>query len=502
MKNTLKTLLVILLSFIFITNVNAASKWDTKRNTYTKTTTGITVDYDKENSKIIYTIPEDYTGKEIYFNIVEDLQAILEKKYVPGASALFTVEIVNNSKYDFKYLNNSFTIDTLNWNEEFKKDYNSLGEEVYLKHTGDSNEEVGTYIKGAYAFDGSIIKAAYSIDRTNNKAFTQLYANSTKTKGNYYYITDTYKCRISNPCKEMFTDEVLGNELIAQGYSNGIADLHIYYLEFYNKEYGLTATSLYELPDEVVIGNGSAGLLKGYDNYYISETNPVLNAFGYDWYYNKGLMVSPVTDADGNKITQKMLESGNYFIGNYMRGENTVLEKVFQKDFANIAKETTNTLTQLDLNISGPNVTNPYQKMNFGYMISFKLEREVEYGKLIVNYVDQDGNKLLDSETSEFEVGTEYTTSAKDITGYVLNRVVGNENGTIINGTIEVTYVYEFVHGTGDVEEPVITPDPEPEIPYTGIEEDNDNNTANIVLMSISSVSLIGLLVFKKKFNI
>ena len=499
MKKIYKSLIVLILSLMVITNVSATSKWDTKRNSYGKTSADIDIKYDKENSKVIYTIPKNYSEKEIYFNIVDDLQSILEGKYVPGSSALFTIEIVNNSKYNYKYLNNSFTIDTLNWNDEFNSDKNALGDNLYLKHTGDKTKEVGTYIKDAYAFDGSIIKAAYSIDRTNNKAFTELYKKSSKTNGSYYYLTDNKECNVNSPCKEMFYDDILGSELIAQGYVNGIADLDKYYLDFYNKEYNLTAKSFYELPDNVIIGYG--GLLSGYNNYYISETNSVLNAFGYDWFYNKGLMVSPVTDVNGNKITYNMLEKGNYFIGNYMRGENKVLEEVFRKDFENIAIDTANTLTQLDLNISGPNVTNPFQKMNFGYMISFKLEKEVKYGKLIVNYVDQDGNKLLDSDINEYEVDTEYKTNAKDITGYVLNSVDGNETGTIIEGTTEVTYIYEFVHGTGDIEEPVIKPEekPTPDIPYTGIEEEKNNNSTNIILMSSSLVSLSLLILFRKK---
>ena len=499
MKKLFKSIVILLLSLVAITNVSAASKWDTKRSSYGKTSSDITIEYDKENSKIIYTIPKNYNEKEIYFNIVDDLQKILEKKYVPGSSALFTIEIVNESGYNYKYLNNSFTMDTLNWNDEFNKDKNTLGDNLYLKHTGDSTKEVGTYIKDAYAFDGSVIKAAYSIDRTNNTAFTDLYKNSSKTKGSYYYVNDNKKCNVSSPCKEMFYDEVLGSELIAQGYPNGIADLDKYYLDYYNKKFELTAKSLYELSDEAVIGAG--GLLRGYNNYYISETNPVLNAFGYDWFYNKGLMISPVTDASGNKITYDMLEKGNYFVGNYMRGENKVFEEVFRKDFEKIDANTTNTLTQLDLNISGPNVTNPFQNMNFGYMISFKLEKEVKYGKLIVNYVDQDGNKLLDSETSEYEVDTEYKTEAKEITGYVLNSIVGNETGTIVEGTTEVTYVYEFVHGTGDTDEPVIKPEPKPtpDIPYTGIEETENNNSTNIILMSSSLISLSLLILFRKK---
>lgn len=137
---------------------------------------------------------------------------------------------------------------------------------------------------------------------------------------------------------------------------------------------------------------------------------------------------------------------------------------------------------------------------------SGKLETNLEIkaahnlkAKVIAHYVDQDGNTLSEDTEINGYVDDIYKTIKKDITGYELNRIEGNETGNMTLETIHVTYVYEFVHGTGDVDEPVITPNPEPEIPYTGIEEDNDNNLTNIVLMSSSLSSLIILIALRKK---
>ena len=72
-------------------------------------------------------------------------------------------------------------------------------------------------------------------------------------------------------------------------------------------------------------------------------------------------------------------------------------------------------------------------------------------GELVVNYIDQDNN-LLDSWTDTQEVGTEYTTEAKEIAGYTPKFVLGNPSGTYSTGTTTVTYVYaknpEVVYGT------------------------------------------------------
>src|SRR5699024_9693296 len=116
--------------------------------------------------KIIYTIPENFKENNIYFNIVEDLKTILKGIYVPGANAPFNIEIVNNSEYDYKYLENSITIDTLSFEEEFATDYANYKDEVWSIYVDGKN--YGKYIKDATAFDNTHIRASYSIRRTAN----------------------------------------------------------------------------------------------------------------------------------------------------------------------------------------------------------------------------------------------------------------------------------------------------------------------------------------------
>ncbi len=67
---------------------------------------------------------------------------------------------------------------------------------------------------------------------------------------------------------------------------------------------------------------------------------------------------------------------------------------------------------------------------------------EVTYGKVVVEYVDINGNTIADSTTLEGKTGTSYTTSAKAISGYTYSKTIGNATGTYTDGTITVQYVY------------------------------------------------------------
>ena len=69
---------------------------------------------------------------------------------------------------------------------------------------------------------------------------------------------------------------------------------------------------------------------------------------------------------------------------------------------------------------------------------------EKKTGKVIVKYVDKDGNELEREETEE-KVGKEYKTSEKEIKDYKLIEKPNNEEGKYIDGTIEVVYVYDKI---------------------------------------------------------
>ena len=91
-------------------------------------------------------------------------------------------------------------------------------------------------------------------------------------------------------------------------------------------------------------------------------------------------------------------------------------------------------------------------------------------GKVVINYVDSDGNKLTEEITLIDSVGENYTTIEKEFEGYTFIAVEGPTTGEYIDGTIYVTYYYDKNIGTGD-----ITP------PQTGVEASTLVITSNTI---------------------
>ena len=71
--------------------------------------------------------------------------------------------------------------------------------------------------------------------------------------------------------------------------------------------------------------------------------------------------------------------------------------------------------------------------------------------------------KLLKQNTKSLDIAISVT-EEKDFFGYSLKEINGNENGTYIDDTIYVEYIYTNTMGTGDIEE---LP------PQTGVEQSN-----------------------------
>lgn len=112
--------------------------------------------------------------------------------------------------------------------------------------------------------------------------------------------------------------------------------------------------------------------------------------------------------------------------------------------------------------------------------------------KVIAHYVDQDGNKIADDEIINGYVDDAYKTIQKLIEGYEFDKVEGNTEGIMTIKDIEVTYIYEFVKGEGDGEDPE-EPKKE-EKPYTGVY----TSSLNIIPFALS-LSLGSFLVLNRK---
>lgn len=117
-----------------------------------------------------------------------------------------------------------------------------------------------------------------------------------------------------------------------------------------------------------------------------------------------------------------------------------------------------------------------------------------DMGKVITKYVDEDGKVLLEETTTNGQVGTDYQTSPATITDYELINTIGEVKGKYTKEDIVVTYVYQYVMGEGGDDT-----NGEPDIPYTGIE--NDSYLLEYSLMGTSALGLILLAILKKKFN-
>lgn len=129
----------------------------------------------------------------------------------------------------------------------------------------------------------------------------------------------------------------------------------------------------------------------------------------------------------------------------------------------------------------------PNSYFGFNFMADMQLKYKAKYGKLIVKYVDADGNTLLPSSEFTKMVGKDYLTDYKDIDGYYLVEIKGDETGKYIDGTIEVIYVYDRIE-IGEIVPPM-----------TGINNTN-SDFFFVILSTVGAISLgLGL---KKKYNI
>ena len=86
--------------------------------------------------------------------------------------------------------------------------------------------------------------------------------------------------------------------------------------------------------------------------------------------------------------------------------------------------------------ISGKNIVVTYKYKASG-------DIPIAKGNVTIKYVDEDGNKLADSDTMTGNIGDKYTTSEKEIEGYVLVNTPANAEGTYTEDDITVYYVYQ-----------------------------------------------------------
>ena len=214
----------------------------------------------------------------------------------------------------------------------------------------------------------------------------------------------------------------------------------------------------------------------GYD--FATETNSTILALAYNYFYNEGLSFyfDEKDETTGEYKENKDLSNSNitgtdYSIGSYMRDNSKRNNEISER--AGILKSnSTSTISGVLKNI-GRYTPNSY--IGFDFMVNMQFTYSIKEGTVITNYVDSDGNKLIDEITITDKVGNEYITEKKDFEGYTFITVEGETEGTYIDGVIYVTYYYDKNTGTGNIE---ILP------PQTGF------NGSNITTTNVETITL------------
>ena len=181
------------------------------------------------------------------------------------------------------------------------------------------------------------------------------------------------------------------------------------------------------------------------------------------YYYEKqmGKVTVRYVDQDGNDLAESEVLTGQTST-KYETEEKEIPNWIFVKVVGNTSGE----------------FTKEDQKVIYYY--------EKQMGKVTVRYVDQDGNDLADSEVLTGQTSTEYNTEAKEIKGYKLVSIEGNETGEFTLEETVVVYVYELEEVK---ENPIIN---------TGVTSSN----GALIMLILSSLFTTSLVVFGKKINL
>lgn len=218
----------------------------------------------------------------------------------------------------------------------------------------------------------------------------------------------------------------------------------------------------------------------------------------YDVFYNNNLSAVITTEEEFDSIYNANPEwatktEGALTVGKYMdekvNGDTTGKYKetdTFLNETIGELKNEENTSFMYAINIDGQ-TNNNYQNYRFGIYTSIKMF--AKKGVVIINYVDEDGKPLQESETVEYYYYEDYETKAASFENYELIEVEGSEKGTIEQDETVVTYIYQFTGGEGGEEEKE-----EKEVVQTGSEIDY-----SIMTSAFITISLIGLAIYSNR---
>lgn len=437
------------------TEENNDYKWAAIQPGSTKTSDGVTVSWEYTgitkngglrtiNFNLTYTIPEDYEEETLIINpdifeVIAWGQKESNTPYLmPRDTVKVNLSIINKSKYNYNYDENSFVIYPYT-SDELEKD---MG---FDKIT---DEKV--------TFNDEEVNEVHKFYRMYNAALRELTKNGRK------YL----------PANNETLDELLK----AKGYK-GIEELDKYYLDFYNNKYETNHANLRDFTQKQIseILNGNNNPIEDGDD-YVKEDNPVIVALHFDFLFNYAMGVS-LDDEEINDNNQH-----EYAPGEYMRNESKGEEKV-KKNLGKLNSNNENSMNT-NMHLSGPLMGNAYAD----YRITghAHLSYTAEKGKVIAKYIDVKGNVISEDVITTGMVNNDYRTNAKSFKDYELIKVEGSETGLYTSEDIVVTYIYEFVGGTGG-----------DDVPNTGI---NTNNALEVTT-ALSMITLVSAIILRKRFN-
>jgi surface repeat SSSPR-51 protein len=186
-------------------------------------------------------------------------------------------------------------------------------------------------------------------------------------------------------------------------------------------------------------------------------------------------IVEITTDEDGNVINKYEAVKGNVIV-NFVDTEGNKLAETVTTDPEKVGNSYATAPQMIDGyylsvvpgNASGT-IVEGTTEVTYVYT---KIPTPVTEGEVITYYVDTEGNPISSVELqTSLPVGDNYTTTQKEIEGYIIKTVPDNATGTVIDGTISVTYVYEKIQTTW-----VDTDDNTLKTPETGSKPDEEGD--------------------------
>ena len=168
------------------------------------------------------------------------------------------------------------------------------------------------------------------------------------------------------------------------------------------------------------------------DHYIGHITTKVVDTLPYEIDESKSNLNGGTYDATTKTITWKEEKD----INTYKDG---VYKVEFKKEIEVTFKNLDNTQVKMTNKVDGSITTD----INQSEEKHDKHDTEIDIkGSVIAKYLDTLGNEIADSIPTEGKVGNDYTTSQKDIDGYVFVKSEGNVTGKYIEGELVVKYIY------------------------------------------------------------